>query len=518
MEHNNFMKRIFIVFISLLFFFPALAQEKLGVANSNYSSTNSIFLNPSSSVDSRTLMQLNIIGLNFYMMNNVAYLPHFRVWSETGNEFRDPQLSTISLKKFLDIKVELNAPSFVVSNREYGAGFFARVRAEGGVNNIPKEFVEMGLNPNFDSLSRHVDINVRNVKASEMTWLEYGINFGKMYFKHNKTIITYGINAKYLTGINIAYGNIYKLNAKINESQFDIYNFKAKIRYNEPGWNTGKGVGIDLGVTYKKTLNFVENYYSNSQKSNCKFIDYQYKVGVSLLDVGAIRFTKNTFVGDISGSATLMDFKHGNVDSVFRADFDVSQEMNKPILACLPTAISIQADYNLGHHIYVNGTIIQGLTVARIVGVQRTNLISIAPRYETRNLEIAIPLTFHRYIYPQLGFAIRFRTFVLGLDNVLPIIRKQNTYGVNVYFNFGISLFKNPKCKVSHPRYNAPKIPFEGYTFLSLKGKGKSKDKRTVSANGQGVAPSNIAIAKGGKSGSKQGKKKRFRFRRSKKL
>jgi len=34
------------------------AQEKLGISNSNYSSTNSIFLNPSSSVDSRTYMQL----------------------------------------------------------------------------------------------------------------------------------------------------------------------------------------------------------------------------------------------------------------------------------------------------------------------------------------------------------------------------------------------------------------------------------------------------------------------------
>lgn len=512
MKHNDFMKRIFIVFISLLLFFPAIAQEKLGVANSNYSSTNSIFLNPSSSVDSRTLIQFNLVGANIYLMNNQAYLPQFRVWSAKSSEFQDPKLSTIGLKKFVDTKVEINGPSLVISNREIGAGFFIRGRVEASINNIPKELAELAQK-NIDSTTKKFDINLRNTRISEMAWVEYGLNFGKMYFKHGNKLITVGGNAKYLTGINIAYANVFRLKAHVDNNQLDIENLRAKVRYNEPGWNTGKGFGVDLGVTYKKTIDYVDTYFANSQRSNCKHIDYKYKVGVSLLDLGAIRFTKNTFKGDISGKATIMDFKNGNVDSVLRADFNVSQQKNDPILACLPTALSVQGDLNLGHYFYLNGTAIQGLTTARIIGVQRTNLISIAPRYERRDLEIAIPLTFHRYIYPQLGFAFRIRTFVFGLDNVLPLIIKNNTYGVNFYFNLGISLFKNPACKVSHPRYKAPKKTYEGYTFLSL----KNKSKRTVAANGQGEAPPGVGPTKGRKS-SKKGKKKRIRFRRSKKL
>ncbi len=508
------MRRLFFVFLSLLCYFSALAQEKLGVANSNYSSTNSIFLNPSSSVDSWTLAQLNIVGANIYAMNNIAYLPQFSVWAAKSGNFQDPVISTIKLKKFVDFKVEINGPAFVFSNREIGAGFFVRGRVEGSVNNIPQELVDLALSKKFDSLSKNVDIDIRNTRVSQMSWVEYGVNFGKMYFKHGKVLITMGGNAKYLTGINVAYGNIYRLNAKITDAQLDIYNLKAKARYNEPAWNAGKGVGIDLGVTYKKTLDYVDTYFSNSQKSNCKHVDYKYKLGVSLLDLGAIRFNKNTFSGDISGSATITDFKHGNVDSVMRADFNVTQQKNVPIWACLPTALSVQAEYNLSHHFYANASAIQALTVARIVGVQRTNLLSLALRYERKNVEIAVPVTFHKYIYPQVGMAIRFRTLVLGMDNVLPMITENNTYGVNFYFNLGISMFKNPACKPSRPRYYPPKVPFEGFTFLSNKSKSKSK----IAANGQGIDPRSILAPEGGKISKKNGKKKRFRlFRRNSK-
>lgn len=64
-----------------------------------------------------------------------------------------------------------------------------------------------------------------------------------------------------------------------------------------------------------------------------------------------------------------------------------------------------------------------------------------------KNFEAALPLTFHKYRYPHLGFAFRFRTFVFGLDNIIPLIMKRDTYGTGVYFNLGLSLFKNPACR-----------------------------------------------------------------------
>jgi hypothetical protein len=487
------MRKVVIFFVSLFCFFSAFAQEKLGVENSNYSSTNSILLNPSSSVDSRTMVQVNLVGANIYGMTNQVYIPNFSIWSAAKTGVQDPQISKIPFNKFVYLKAEVDGPSVVVSNREIGVGFFVRARAEGNINNIPAGLGNYFVNQSKDTSAKTFDIDLSSTKLSEMTWVEYGLNLGKMFFKHGDVIIAGGANLKYLTGINIAYADFSRLKAHIDPTQVNVQNFKGEMRYNTPGWNTGRGAGADLGITYKKMLKWVDSYYSNSKKSSCKYIDYKYKIGVSLLDVGAIRFVDNTFKEDITGGAvnvTMNDLKKtSNPDSLYnfiKNNFKTSTKTNSPIWASLPTALSVQADWNMSYylhfkkeHFYINTTLIQGLTTAATVGVQRSNLISIAPRYEIQNIGIAIPLTFQRYLYPQVGFAFRFRTFALGFDNVLPFILKNNTYGMNVYFNLGFSLFKNPACKVSHPRFAPPKI-YNGYTFLSLRG----KPKKSVSSNG----------------------------------
>jgi len=93
-------------------------------------------------------------------------------------------------------------------------------------------------------------------------------------------------------------------------------------------------------------------------------------------------------------------------------------------------------------------------------GVQGANLVSICPRYELRQFEVAMPLTFQRFIYPQLGLAFRYRTFVLGFDNMFPLFLKKNTYGVGVYFTLGFSIFRNHACRVksTHVDYCPPKL------------------------------------------------------------
>jgi len=107
----------------------------------------------------------------------------------------------------------------------------------------------------------------------------------------------------------------------------------------------------------------------------------------------------------------------------------------------------MQFDYNFGYHFYLNTTLVKNIIPNSFTGVQGNNLVSVCPRYEFKNFELAAPLSFQKFIYPQLGFAFRVRTFVLGVDNVFPLIIKKNTYGLNLYFNLGFSLFSNQSCR-----------------------------------------------------------------------
>lgn len=444
----------YILFFSTVFSFCLKGQEKLGIVNSNYSSTNSIYLNPSSSVDSRTYMQLNLVGANLFAMTNIGYVPKFSFWTLfRNNDIETPVLSSTKSKKYLYAVGELNALSFVISKRNYGAGFFVRARTVADAKNIPyqlSDYLLLGSSIVPDNQSK--ELKFKNVKFSNMTWVEYGLNFGMMVKKLKSEMVTLGGSLRYLTGINLAYANMETF--KVNTSNFtpQIEELNGKLRFNQPAWNTGKGMGLDAGITYKKMLSNVDGYFANSKLSNCKYIDYRFKLALTLRDFGFLRFTKNTATANFSAQGNVNDPTDTTYQSYLELDFSTTQKNNVPILATLPSVISVQADYNFGNHFYVNATLFKNIIPTRWVGVQGANLISICPRYEFKNFEVAMPLTFQRFIYPQLGVAFRIRTFVLGFDNMFPLFIKKNTYGLNVYFSLGISMFKNRACKVKGQR------------------------------------------------------------------
>lgn len=452
------MRFLLILFFSCLILL-ANAQDKLGIANSNYSPSNSIHLNPATSTNSKTFFHINWVGLSTYAFTNQAYIPKFSVWSKT---LQTPQLSKIKENNFLYSNNTVDGPCFVWSYKDLGIATYVRGRAMVDVRNIPYELVIAISENDTTYLSQHVNLDLKNVKLSEMSWLEYGVNFSKMLHKHGTKIISVGGNLKYLTGINIAYANLNTFKSQIIDTTIDIEKYKAVIRYNTPGWNTGKGVGVDMGFTYTKTLDYVDAYAAHDPKYNCKHIDYKYKIGVSLLDAGFIRFKKNTFQSNIAGSMTINRFTS---DSAFYKNFSPTFKENQPIWTVLPTAVSAQLDWNFGYHFYANLTAINSLTTSWMTGVQRQNVIALTPRYERKQFEIALPFALQRYKYPQLGLTIRARNIMLGVDNVLPLVMKTNTSGLGVYFNIGFALYKNPQCWNKRPKRHKNKIFSKGIFY-----------------------------------------------------
>ena len=66
--------------------------------------------------------------------------------------------------------------------------------------------------------------------------------------------------------------------------------------------------------------------------------------------------------------------------------------------------------------------------------------------------EVALPITFQRFIYPQVGLALRYRSFVVGVDNAIPLVIRTNTNGFGIYFSLAFSVFRNPDCNRVAPR------------------------------------------------------------------
>jgi hypothetical protein len=434
------------------------AQERPGISNSNYYPVNSIFLNPSSSVDNRVHMQFNLVGLNVFAKTNVGYLPGFSVWGIGGTSLSSVVLSESKTQKFAYATATLEGPSLLISKGRFSGGYFMRANTIANLRRLPYEipgFI-MGNMPDAASSGSFYS---KNAGFSNMSWFEYGINFGMMLRRTKSDLLTGGINIKYINGVNILYANVDEVSGSYDISALRLDTLRGRVRYNSAMPASGSGVAGDIGLSYMRPVASTENYLSHSARSNCKYIDYHYKIAFSLRDLGYTKFG-NTSVSDINGSAVYFSDQADRgyqpyLDAITNTTF-----VTAPVTAYLPASASAQFDYNFGNYIYLNATVVKNLLPHTFVGVQRADLVSFAPRYETRYFEVALPVTLHRFIYPQVGFGLRFRSFVIGMDNMLPLFMPVNTYGVNAYFNLALTIFRNPACRSIAPRVAdcAPKL------------------------------------------------------------
>src|SRR3989304_4564519 len=96
---------------------------------------------------------------------------------------------------------------------------------------IPYQFTNIFLQGSIgDTPPEEAKLNLRNVKISNMSWVEYGLNFGMMAKKHNGVLISAGGNLKYLNGINLFYADLIRLNGYIKDTLIDIKNLRGKVR------------------------------------------------------------------------------------------------------------------------------------------------------------------------------------------------------------------------------------------------------------------------------------------------
>ena len=425
------------------------AQEKSGISASNYLPTSGIFLNPTASVDSKTYMQLNLVGAGVFAMTNMAYIPDFSVYGHSKNAayIQEVKLSTLKLPKYLYANATIDGPAFLISKRNYGGGFFIRARSVANINIASSQLMSALVTQENTEGGDAMNVNIKNSRVSTMSWIEYGGNFGMIVKRDRKNLWSVAANLRYLSGTNLMYANLTQLKGFYNDTMVNIENVSGKLRFTDFALNSGKGFGADLGVTYKKMLGDVKSYYPNSVRCNCATMDYKYKVGLALRDVGFIKFKTGSSSDNVSSSGSYHTNTNDTsyktaLESILNTTFS-----GKPILASLPTALVGQLDWNFENNFYLNTTLVKNIMPNGLTGVQSPNILSISPRYEIREFTIATPLTLQRYIYPQLGLAVRYRTFAIGVDNLFPFVKAKNTYGMGVYFSAGISLFKNPACR-----------------------------------------------------------------------
>ena len=438
------------------------AQERFGLSNSNYSGTTGTFLNPSSIVDNKVWLDIRLMGAGAWLHNNFLHIPNSTAYpylnGSTTPQYGD-NYDNNKLNRHVYMQGHVTGPAGQLNIGEHAFAIGTSVRTYTNVNRVPADLAKLSIE-GFDYLSlQNQDLSARNMSVDHISFAEISLTYGKILRKDHLGILTGAASLKLLSGITSAHFRADNLNYLVNDTNdMVVADFDGRLKYADPAWMAGKGLGLDIGFTYKRTTESASSYVPHSKYNGCRSLDYIYKIGVSLLDVGYVRF-KNANAADVSYSdgQGVLNTNISNPQT-FNTSLDglVVEEGSSTVkdryTQHLPTAVSVQFDYHFKKHIYFNLSGVQNILPSKYTGVIRPNIVSASARFEHKLFELAMPISLIEYRYPTVGLMARVWGISVGSDILTPFLFKHNIYRADVYFNINIPIYKSPTCRVPNAK------------------------------------------------------------------
>ena len=323
-----------IIFIILGLSFTSFSQEELGQATQFYGGVNQLNINPAGSYTSPYKFDAEIISANLFFDNSILYLNNtnlikeisgsgnnadivFRNSSRLNTQFSSGLLNTLNqyfLPKAASQTVTLEGLSVFVPWKKWHFGLINKVKMSTsilGLNNsllnpLISYFDKNQLEGNKSAYTR--------LRFNTLIWRELGLNIGYQYKRVGYKYIEVGMTLKMLYGYGGAFANF-----NSNSMFGGTYNYSLKLGSSYPTGNqsltaVGKGIGADFGISIEDKSS-IEKSYNCPSFCTTEFKQlYNWKLGVSILDLGFISFSQALMnTGDHSCNGNVFSIKFWEV-------------------------------------------------------------------------------------------------------------------------------------------------------------------------------------------------------------
>lgn len=426
-------------------------------------------LNPASIVGAPYKWELHILSFDASVMNNYMYLKRNSELirkSFTGETVADDKTPDRYTKtdKWAYSSLFLKYPAFIYNTKKFSFAFSTSTRLGLSANAVPyhlAKFIKEGFD--YDP-QQQLFYSSSGTSVVLINWQEFAYTAGMVLHDETDWYVTAAATLKYNHGFNSFFVNINDMvynssadsllivqnldmeygHASAMDGEFDPSRILKK---------RGKGWGVNYGMQFVKNRN--DNFYNPCSKTTEK--PYDYKIGVSVIDLGHINFSNEarTFSftnssSDWFGIDTVKFNGIGKTDSILGKQFYgmfMGARDKREFTLYTPAAVSVQLDYPLGFNFYANVSAIQRIPLGRFA-IKRANQIAFTPRFETKRWAVSLPISFYEQFKPRVGVGLRFGIFTVGSDMISPLIGLTDSYGVDIYF--GISIKKWGNCGRSH--------------------------------------------------------------------
>ena len=225
------------------------------------------------------------------------------------------------------------------------------------------------------------------------------------------------------------------MNATIGETENDPF---IGIR--------GLGLSTTLGATYMHKRR-QGGFECNRSNDNMK--KYDYRIGVSLIDLGTIRYFRKSQVANVATTTnqvwTGIDTANINLNNIGESLVNnVGGTINDDgFYIWAPLAISTQFDYSFTPKIYGNLSLVKRIHFTENQ-IARGDQMNISARYEKRKFEANINYSLFEWDQSSIGLGLRYKWFVIGTDRLLQFIGLSDVQAFDFFFGFKFQFCKKP--------------------------------------------------------------------------
>ena len=286
------------------------SQQMLGLGFDNYTGSAGAMLNPAFLTNSKVYLDVNLITTDIFTENNIGYI------DKDSTDFWDlVRMAGNSASRNSDIHIVTyknhNAKNFAVISRVQGPSVMLQTGRQAFALGVSMRSVSSGVNIPYQLAASHGRLSNpllvhnrfddSNFSTSSLSWAEINLNYAYDLIDRGNTKFSLGVGVKFLFGVAGAYIATRNLNFFVPDSRIlEIKNYDEDIgfalpvdynNYNKSNFNPvfkGHGLGLDVGFLYTRLKTFTDP----GEKRLCAkpYADYVYKFGVSIMDIGGIRF------------------------------------------------------------------------------------------------------------------------------------------------------------------------------------------------------------------------------------
>lgn len=472
------------VLLGLICSLTVRAQDYHAIEGSPYAGAIGVANNPASILTAHHPWDITVLSVQEKNTTNAVRLTNFSYFTKDTIHYN---FTAGELKRYaaFNFNVHLFNGRLALGKKQ-AIAFGANLRGYGTVRTGPVNYNDSLKNMNqFFSLNEGTIYNAAMVSS---TWGELFATYSRTLMDDEYGRLNAGITVKGMRGISGAYAqlNSGSVNRTIPPgSQLTIYDLAAGSgRYaysqNYDDWKKGHstfqnlesflghtryGAAMDLGVEWLAKPQTVQVYDEGDG-----YYDYDWKIGVSLLDVGKNEYNYG------SQSRALGDPKTNVSDSELNEKFNVIKSLagfNDSMSAIVnsflpihglfkvwnPARLVINIDRPLPNHFAVNADLtinLGGANNAQRLFTKEITLMAVTPRWETNSLGGYLPVQVTTTGKLWVGGAVRAGPLLLGIHNWSSVFTKNKMANGGFYLALVIKPGKGFSLKEDQ-KYSCPK-------------------------------------------------------------